>query len=187
MKGKAGLAVAMIALAAVSAGCLSRGFKEVTGLRGGKGSFTVTREVAGGEAARPLGAYRCFKLERFSDAMGGRVPGALFIALQAAFEEALAEKKIANARSGKALLIRGRVVHYEAAGISGQMFGPLEEAVAQIEFVDAGTKKVLGTANVVGRTNSTTSQGIHTKAQGIARAIAAYIDKRYPKDQRIQD
>lgn len=176
MKGKVSLAVSMIALTAVSGGCLSRAIKE--GVDTPKGMAVSLKQ---GTAARA--AYNRFKLDPLADDMGGLAPPALFQALPGKFEKALADKQITNAPTGKTLLIRGKVIYYESSGLFGQLFGPLEEVIARVEFVDADTKEVIAEANCIGRTKSSRLQGVEKKAEALANAIVNWIDKNVPKEQ----
>lgn len=177
--------IATIVFVAALGGC---GGSQIAGeafdrFRGGKGSFTVVKEVPGGEEARPLGVYKRFQIEPLADGTNGQVPAELFAAVPVEFEKELAKKKIANAASGKTLLIRGKVLHYETAGGLKR----LEEILAQIQFIDADTGKAIAEANCVGRSKAFSTRGIATKAQGLARAIVSYIDQRYPQDLRVGD
>jgi hypothetical protein len=180
----AALAVALT----LSAGGCTRGIKEAVGVvRGAKGSLTVLDPISADAQARPLGAYQRFELAGFADDMSGKVPGDLFKFLPEAFDAALAEKKIPNATSGKTLLIRGKVVHYEDSSTVGMALGPLEFVVARVEFMDKGSGRAVGVANCVGLTTESVNVGVAKKAQGLAKAIVKWIDKRYPEDQRIED
>jgi len=173
----------MVALLLVAGGC-GRGVGEaVGGIRGGQGSCRVLKAAP----AVDVGAYQRFELERIADGMEGLAPAEVFSALPAEFAKALADKKIPNAASGKTLLIRGKVLHYEGAGMLDRALGPLEQVVARIEYVDKASGKVLALANCVGRTKDNISVGPRTKAQGLARGIVRWIDERYPKDKRLED
>ena len=114
------------------------------------------------------------------------VPPDLWADLRTAFAEELAEKGLPNDSSGKTLLIRGRIVHYEGDGILGLALSPLEEVVARIELVDKDSGNVLGVANCIGRTTASVNTGVEKKAQGLAKAIVSWLDKRYPETHRQQ-
>jgi len=177
------LGVLMVGLLVAAGGC-GRGIGEaVGGIRGGQGSCRVLK------AAPPVdvGAYQRFELARIADGMEGLAPGELFSALPGEFAKALADKKIPNAASGKTLLIRGEVIHYEDAGMVNRALGPLEQVVARVEYVDKASGKVLALANCVGRTKDNFNVGPQSKAEGLARGIVRWIDERYPKDKRLED
>ena len=185
MKRTTILLIAAVSALLMAQGC-TRAIKETVGLRGAKGIYAPIQPVDRLKEARPLGDYRLFELGDIKDDFGAKVPPELFRYLPVEFEEALADKKLPNEPGGKALLIRGRVLHYEDANMVGSVLGPLEEVVARIELVDKASGKVLGVANCIGRTNETVNQGVQKKAQGLARAIVAWIDARYPKELREQ-
>ena len=182
-----GFAWLTVVLAGAALGGCSTAIKEGVGLAtGARGSVTVVESALAGKESRPLGVYRRFELGELTDDMGGRVPPELFSLLPAAFEKALAAKKIPNAPAGKTLLIRGKVLHYEDSSVVGKALGPLEFVVARVQFVDKDSGKVLATANCVGRTTTRVNLGVARKAEGLAKAIVRWIDERYPKDRRLE-
>ncbi|MCK4603048.1 MAG: hypothetical protein KAU28_11315 [Phycisphaerae bacterium] len=175
--------VAITAILAVQ-GC-TRAIKETVGMaRGAKGLYTPIQPVDPVKEARPLGEYTRFELGEITDDFGGKVPADLFRLLPMEFEEALAEKKLPNEPGGKTLLIRGTILHYEDACMVGTVLGPLEEVIARLELVDKDSGKVIGKGNCIGRTTETVNQGVDKKAEGLAKAIANWIDARYPKEGR---
>ncbi|KPK81456.1 MAG: hypothetical protein AMJ81_10600 [Phycisphaerae bacterium SM23_33] len=187
MKTRTVLVVVIVGLALSAGGC-TRGIKEAAGLfTGAKGSLTVLEPISADSQARPLGAYQRFELAEFADDMNGKAPKDLFRLLPGAFDVALAGKKIPSAASGKTLLIRGKVLHYEDSSAVGMALGPLEFAVARAEFVDKDSGRVLGAANCVGVTSESVNVGVAKKAEGLAKAIVKWIDSRYPEDQRVKD
>lgn len=181
------LAASLIALAMLLGGCLSRGIKEGLGIAtGGKGVSIVLQPVPAGAYASPLGAYERFELGKISDAMG-KTPLEFFRLLPVELDKQLADKRIPNLTSGKTLVIEGEILHYESSGLSGQIFGPLEEVVARIRLVDKDSGRTLGKANCVGRTKESVNVGVPSKAEGMAKAIVGWIDKLYPEDKRVRE
>ena len=182
-------AIVTIGIAAcLFGGCTGTIIKEGAGaVMGAKGSVTPLAPVQSAPPARTLGPYQRFELGTFTDDMAGLVPPALFEDLPGEFLKALAKKKIRNAATGRTLLIRGKVLHYEDSSTVGKAVGPVEFVVAQVEFVDKGTGQVLGRANCVGLTTARVNLGVGKKAEGLGKAIANWIDQRYPEDLRIQD
>jgi hypothetical protein len=163
-------------------GC-TRAIKEGLGAyKGGDGSYRSVRTVGSGPASRPLASYTKFALGEFTDDTGGYLPVGFDSYLRDHFQEALLEKGLPN-YSGKKLLLRGRILYYEKSGMFGQVFGPLEEVVARVEMVDADSGDVIGSANVVGRSKSTTSQGVETKAEGLAEGLVKWISDHYPEQE----
>jgi hypothetical protein len=163
-------------------GC-TRAIKEgLGGIRGAKGIYAADRPLAATKEQRPLGAYGRYELARLEDDFGGKVPPELFSYLPEKFQHYLAEAKLAS-RSGKTLLIRGRVLYYEDASTLAHALGPFEEAIAKIELVDAESNQVLGTAYCIGRTKESVNQGVEKKADGLAKAIVSWIADRTPKTE----
>ena len=80
--------------------------------------------------------------------------------------------------------MRGRILHYEDADTLGIAIGPLEEVVARLEMVDKDSGQVLAQANCIGRTTTRTTLGVANKGRGLAKAIASWIDNRYPEQGR---
>jgi hypothetical protein len=184
-------ALLMIGLLPLAGGCYSRLAKEGLGVvAGAKGILVVTSGIGENDPACPLGSYQRFELGKFTDDMGGRAPAELFACLPEEFAKALRAAKIPNARSGKTLLVRGKVIYYEEADkLTDQAFGPLEEVVARVEFVDisGAAERVLAKADCVGRSNATTTQGVGMKAEGLAKALVKWISSNYPKEQRVKE
>jgi len=159
-------------------GCTSRIIGEALGHV--HGSYRPVKPLAAAPEAKTLGEYTMFKLGRFVDDTGGHLPDGFGAQLKLAFDEQIAAKELPN-YAGKALIIKGRVLYYEKAGMFGQIFGPLEEVVARIELIDEASGESLGTANVVGRTKATRVQGPETKAKGLAKGIVKWLSDHYPE------
>jgi len=165
----------------VLSGCISRLAKEGLGAgTGAKGVYAEIQPVAPSKESYPLSQYRRFELGDIADDYG-RTPGGVLAALPGEFVKALADKKLPNEPAGKALLIRGKILHFELSGLMGQAFGPYEEIIVRTELVDKDTNRVLGTANCIGRTKESVNQGIEKKAEGLAKAFAGWISDYYPK------
>jgi len=176
--------LSLAGLILLAGGC-SRLLKEgLGGATGAKGVAIDLKPVATTSSDRPLGAYERFELGSITDGISGRTPADLLTQLPAEFVKQLAAKKLPNPASGRTLLIRGEILHYEASGLFGQAFGPLEEVIARIELVDKDSGNVLGVANCVGRTKESVNMGVRAKAEGLAKAIVGWIDKLYPDDKR---
>ena len=97
----------------------------------------------------------------------------------------MASKKLPNDPSGKTLVIRGRILHYEDSGILGHIT-PLEQVIARIELVDKATGQVIGVANCIGRSTTSLNAGVAKKGEGLAKAIVSWLDKRYPEEGRSE-
>ncbi len=167
-----------------SGGCASRIFKESTEW-GGQGSYLTISALAT-RSSTPFGDYTHFQLERLDDNSGGHTPAEVFATIPQYFAEELAERRLPN-HEGKTMIIRGAIWHYEKAGLIGQVFGPQEEAIARVQFIDAESRRVLVEANIVGRTKTTQNQNPSEKARGLARGIVKVIDDRFPEANKLPE
>jgi len=165
-------------------GCLGRAISESVGaFRGASGTYVPIRPLSADKDARPLGEYTKFELGEFTNTIGANAPAELWSYLPSFFEQQILEHKLPN-RPGKTLILRGTILHYESAGMVGQVTGPIEEVVARVDMVDKDSGSVLAEATVVGRTTQTVNQGVEKKAAGLAKGLVSWIDKRYPKEGR---
>jgi len=175
----------MLLVAAVgwfAPGCASTVLKEGAGVAlGATGLYVPIKPLSELKDARPLGDYKCFELGEIKDDVGGRVPAEVMERLGEQFVKQLGAKKLPNDLAGKTLLVRGVIIHYEDRDMLAFSLGPLEEIVARIELVDKAGGRVLGVANCVGRTETRTTLGPARKAEGLAKAIVAWIAANYPK------
>lgn len=169
------LTLCLLGSIAAADGC-SRLFAEGLGtVRGAKGIAVVIDPVSPYRKDNVLGAYTRFELGTFTDGFG-RTPREFFARLPQDLGNALAENRIPNLPGGKALVVRGRVLHYEDVGhVSSELFGPFEEVIARVELVDKATGRVLGAANCIGRSTETVNEGVDKKSAGMAKAIAEWI------------
>lgn len=171
---KTALLSAMLVVALVACpGCFSRAVKEVGGAALGASGKHLAIQPAGS-----LAAYSSYELGTTTSQVGRNLPGNFFRLLPSQLQKELADKDLARRHGGKALLINVDVIHYESAGLMGQAFGPFEEVIARVTLADKATGSVLGTANCVGRSQSTSAQGVEEKAAGLAKAIAGWIESQ---------
>jgi len=176
----------MALLVSATSGCTTAA-KEVFGfLRGGTGSVVAIQPLAADPEARPLGEYRNVELGEITDETGGLVPAAFWTQLQREVPQELAGRGIPLESGGKTLVIRGRILHYETHGLMGLALSDVEEVVARLQMVDKDTGNVLAVANCIGRTKNRTNRGVETKVDGLAEAIAVWVDDRYPKEGRVE-
>ncbi len=166
-----------------STGCMSRLAKEGLGVAtGAKGAFSEAPSM-GPKGATPLRSYQDFQVGKITDDFGGRTPSLLLATLPGEIRKELKEKEIPTGQAGRTIIIQGRVFYYEKAGMMGQVFGPLEESVAEIQLVDKDTGRVVGTAVCVGRSTTTSNQGVEKKAEGLAKGIVDWIASRYTTEK----
>jgi len=154
----------------MSVGCTSRIIKEAAGA--GLGASGITQVVSPAPAS--LDDYGTIRIEPFTDETGLAAPSSLNDLLASKFKATLAKKGIPTATTGaKTLTVRGQYIYYETASkATSQVFGPFEEVIARVQLLDGD--RVIGKAVCVGRSKTTTTQGIGRKAEGLAKAI---IDK----------
>ncbi|MBN1556460.1 MAG: hypothetical protein JXA11_17095 [Phycisphaerae bacterium] len=164
-----------------SSGCMSRAIKEGVGVAtGAKGSFAESPSM-GAQGARPLAGYRDFQVGRVEDDFKGRTPRELLRNLPRDIRETLTKEKLPSGKGGRTCVINVTIRYYEHAGSMGQVFGPLEEVVAEVQLVDKADDRVVGTAMCVGRSTTTANQGVEKKSQGLAKGIVNWIKSRYPE------
>jgi hypothetical protein len=162
----------------LAGGCTSRIIREGTEF-GGKGSY-LTVSALSARSSTPFADYTRFQLEPLTDESGGATPREVFTLVSSYFREERAATRLPD-REGKTMIIRGAIWYYEKAGLFGQLFGPQEEAIARVQFIDAESQRVLVEANIVGRTKTTRNQSPGEKARGLARGIVKVIDDRFPE------
>ena len=180
------IAIATVLFAAsamLGTGCTAA-METYRGITGAQYGYEEIQPPAASYDVQALAAYTRFDLGQFTDDMGGRVPRDFFEYLPGEFQTALVKWKMPNDPRGKALLIRGRVLHFESESLGGMLVSPMVEVVARVELVDKASGKVLGTANCIGRSTARTTQTVRNMSEGMGRAIVSWIDSRYPKAGR---
>jgi hypothetical protein len=176
----------LLVVALAVPGC-SRAIKEGVGLaRGARGVYVPLEPLSADPNARPLGEYEYFELGSFTDGFGGKTPPELFAMLPEKFREEIVSKKLPDNPAGPTLVMRGEILHYESENLVGVVIGPLEEVIARVELVDKASGRVLATGNCVGRTKEAVNQGVEKKAEGLAKALASWIEQRYPEPPKEQ-
>jgi hypothetical protein len=177
------ISLTLLSLIVLAPGCLGRIVKEGwEGLEQGKGRFDLLTPDPGS-----LDAYTQFEIGTFNDDTNGGTPAQFFTDLPEAFQLIATDEGLPNDATGKKLVINGVVIYYEEAAITGQVFGPFEEVVARVEYVDAVTGQVVARGTAVGRTGATTSQGPRTKAGGLSKGLIKFITEHYPESQLVDD
>jgi len=177
----------LLSAALTATGCTGTIIREATGaVMGGKGTFMPIQPLAADKTTKNLGDYTNFELGTITDGIGGKMPADLTSHLHSAFSREVSSARLPSDSSGKTLVIRGTVVHYESASTVGYVLGPLEEVICRTELVDKTSGQVLGVANCVGRTKAATSSGVKEKASGLAKAFVKWIEYRFPDDKKMK-
>lgn len=176
MKLRKRAGVLTIVLAAGSCGCVGRAVNEGVGLATGPTGLFMQIETI----TKSLDDYAGFELERFQDDTGGRIPDEFWTALEESFEAELATRRLPDGGETTPFVrVRGWVMHVETNSLTGLVLGDFEEVMMRAELIDAQTGDLLGRANLIGRSDDSVNRGIRKKAQGAARALAAWIDAYY--------
>jgi hypothetical protein len=95
-------------------------------------------------------------------------------------EDLRSKNQPVNAAGNNVLVVRGQIIYYERGGAADHLWGPLEEAVAIVSLVDKSTGATVAQAGCVGRSNASSSMVVESKADGLAEAVAGWIDKYRP-------
>jgi len=186
MKTTAIRLLALLAASLPAAGCGTI-IGEGAGLvMGGQGSYMTITSMAADKDDKTLGTYTRFELGTFTDGIGGKMPPELLPRLENAFPAEVRGAHLPDNDTGKTLIVRGTIIHYESAGTMGFMLGPVEEAICRTELVDKGTGQVLGVANCVGRTKARSATGVKEKADGLAKAFVKWIESGFPEDMKTK-
>ena len=124
---------------------------------------------------RLLAGYTRFELGTFTDEIGGKVPPMLMPHFRMEFRQQLEEHGLASRASGKTLIIRGQILHYEGSGTMGVLLSAVEEVIVRTELVDKSSGKVLAVGNCIGRSKTRVNRGVRKKAEGLAKSIVEWI------------
>ena len=86
---------------------------------------------------------------------------------------------------GKTLEINGQVVHYTGkSGLSGSIQSALggEVCVCRVQLTDAESGDLIGEANCMSTVKSAIRRGSSEIADGIARSVSKWLEKRLPEE-----
>jgi len=186
--------IALLSCLGLLGGC-SRGIKE--GLYALKGSSGKIVRLAGDPERIALITrnYGGVRVEPFVNDVGPAAPQSFIDALPTAINERLRyrdpgfKEKLSGKHkeelgpfftgpTEKVLIIRGRVIQYEAADLKGKALSPIDEAICRVQFVDGETGEVLAEANCTGRSKSVVRSGPDELADGVAKAIKKFLKPR---------
>ena len=166
-------------LALASQGCMSRMIGEgaETAL-GPKGEYFEVKPVAANPKTKALGEYRNFELGEVRNNIGSNLPPDFVSLLKQEFTKVFED--MPHDKAGKTLAYNIDLLHYEKGNAKDQVFGPLEEVVAQVDLVDKQSGQVVASGVAVGRTGKTVGQGVKWKAWGLSRALYRWTSAYYP-------
>ncbi len=160
-----------------SGGCLSRAIKEGAGLAlGAKGVYAQMEAPT-----TPLQNYDGIVPGTMKDDFGGKVPRQLMRTFPGILNAQLAEEGVPTRGSGNVLDVLVRVVYYEQAGMTGHVFGPFEEVVAEVFLVERSSNRRIGRAYCIGRSTESVNKGVEKKTEGLAKGVVKWILKNYPE------
>ncbi len=173
------------AMLLLSTGCTTGITEGVKAVAGGRPHVApLTAPVSASAGSMPLADYERFELGELTDDFAGQTPEALWPKLRSSYAKELGESKLPDRPGGKAVVVRGRVLHFESKSFLGTMISPLSEVVVRAEMVDKASGEVIARANLVGRTTSRARNNVGVVAEGLARAVVNwYKDNYFPPDE----
>lgn len=163
------MTLAALTVTIACTGCVGRMIKEGMGAATG-----ASGKVVDGGPLPDLSHYRAVTVEPVTVATDIRVPPEMSQLVQAELTSAAVDRGLAL--SGQpALTISGEIIHYETAGMVDTAIGPLAEVIVRTRLTDAGTGKIVGTANLIGRSKATVSSGAEDLADGVGKALSKWL------------
>jgi hypothetical protein len=179
--------LALLAAVLPATGCVGTVIREAGGaMLGAKGTYMQIQPLAPDKETKTLGVYSRFELGTIADGIGGKTPPELFTDLERIFPEEVGSAHLPDNDTGKTLIIRGTIAHYESASTIGYVLGPMEEVICRTELVDKDTGRILGVANCIGRTNAASNSGVKSKASGLAKAFVKWIESGFPENGKTK-
>ncbi len=177
MNHKSVFAAVALFVCAANVGCMGRMIREGAGAARGASGKVVELHTPSS-----LANYRGLTVESITVAKGLRVPGDITALVRQGYADA-AKDLILTPGGSPALAVSGEIIHYETGGAVSKAIGPLQEIVVRTQLIDAGSKKFLGEANLIGRSKALTSGGSHNLAEGAGKALSKWLrDSGVKKD-----
>jgi hypothetical protein len=168
-----------------SQGCMERLVGEgVEATMGPKGAYFEEKPLAATKDQKALEPYKRFELGEVKNMTGKFMPPEFPSQLAAQFKEQLSESALPKEASGKTIVFRVSVIHYEAASMLSNAFGPFEEVVARVELMNKDDGQVVGSGVAISRSEKSVNLGSEKKAQGLAKALIKWASDYYPKPQK---
>ncbi len=158
-------------------GCMSRAIREGAGaVRGASGKVVELHSPSS------LANYRGLTVESITVAQGLIVPGDIAALVRQSYADA-GKDLVLTPGGSPALAVSGEIIHYETGGTVSKAIGPLQEIIVRTQLIDAGSKKFLGEANLIGRSKALTSSGSHNLTEGAGKALSKWLgDSGVKKD-----
>ena len=186
------LLVGLLAMLAVSAGCISTIAKQAYyGATGASGRYFEIRDPGGSGV---LDRYQGVQVDPFDPSLLlGAIPADVVSAVQPDIIARLTKMKVfaavgAKVSAGPALVIRGRFMDYDPGSSAVRaVYGTDPTLTAQIELVDAQTNQTIGIAMVTGTVKSVVRANPKELASGVSKAVqgllSAHMTRKPPKDE----
>lgn len=186
------LLVGLLAMLAVSSGCISTIAKQAFyGATGASGRYFEIRDPGGPGA---LDRYQGVQVEPFDPSlMLGAIPSDVVGAVQPDIVERLTKMKVftevgAKVSARPTLIIRGKFMDYDPGSSAARaVYGTDPTLTAQIELVDAQTQQTLGVAMVTGIVKSVVRANPREMASGVSKAVrgllSAHMTRKPPKEE----
>ena len=183
--------VGLLAMLAVSAGCVTIATQAYYGATGASGRYF---EIRGPGGSGVLDRYQGVQVDPFDPSpMLGAIPSDVVAAVQPDIIARLTKMKVfaavgAKVSGGPALIIRGRFMDYDPGSSAVRaVYGTDPTLTAQIELVDAQTNQTIGIAMVTGTVKSVVRANPKELASGVSKAVqgllSAHMMRKPPKDE----
>ena len=183
--------VGLLAMLAVSAGCVTIAKQAYYGATGASGRYFEIRDPGGSGV---LDRYQGVQVDPFDPSlMLGAIPSDVVAAVQPDIIERLTKMKVfaavgAKVSAGPALVVRGRFMDYDPGSSAVRaVYGTDPTLTAQIELVDAQTNQTIGIAMVTGTVKSVVRANPKELASGVSKAVqgllSAHMTRKPPKDE----
>jgi hypothetical protein len=186
------LLVGLLAMLAVSAGCISTIAKQAYyGATGASGRYF---EIRGLGSSFALDRYQGVQVEPFDPSlMLGAIPSDVVGAVQPDIIERLRKMGVfaavgARVSARPALIIRGKFMDYDpGTSVARAVHGTDPTLTAQIELIDVQTNKIIGVAMVTGTVKSVVRANPRELASGMSKAVkglfSAHMTRKPPEDE----
>jgi hypothetical protein len=158
-----------VGLSIPNMGCMGRLITEgVATATGASGKVVyVTRGME-------LAKYKGLTIESITVSPGLKTPPDITDLIRTQLIEAAGKKGLTG--DGKPMLkLSGEIIHYESGGVVDEAIGPLEEVIVRCKLSDATSSELLTEANLIGRSQATSSSGAKHLAEGEGKALGKWL------------